>query len=440
MPTYYSLEAQGFWEPFKMLQQGLSARADRAQRERFFKSQETRLKEQDKLNRMQVKQAMKINKLNLQEAQQEKKQKTFLRGLTPDVFKPTMTEQFVPEGADEASIAAYQKSLQGPIDWNKPIHLQPPEIQQRVANLAAEGGVSLPDVAQQFEMNRQFLGKPYQPPVEAPQVPGMVPTAVQVQTPQGATVSYRGEASTVVPPGMQVTQASVGPDGIPTYTMKPSEFIQEEREAVRVQKAKDIMAISSVKSYSKAAVQLGALNKLVAFGKANAESGDWNILGPNDMALIFTYMKTIDPDSVVREGEFRSAKMTGSKLDEMQTLWSQVLNGQMLTQRQREGFLTAARNVIEEYSKQAQKDAKVVDPNFDTSSLQIAPELRGVKFTVNDIREADTLFRGGALQYGDQIEIRNPDGRYSKYTWAPRPTQGSMSVNPGGPQVTAPGQ
>lgn len=71
--------------------------------------------------------------------------------------------------------------------------------------------------------------------------------------------------------------------------------------------------------------------------------------GATDMALVYTYMKILDPASVVRESEYGVAAQTDlSKIDAATTdLINKVLNGAtVLTDKQRASLIAAARGTI----------------------------------------------------------------------------------------------
>ena len=64
----------------------------------------------------------------------------------------------------------------------------------------------------------------------------------------------------------------------------------------------------------------------------------------NDMALIYSFAKINDPNSVVRESEFASAAKVGTYGQAVQVAANKVANGEMLTPAQRADFLNAAGN------------------------------------------------------------------------------------------------
>lgn len=65
--------------------------------------------------------------------------------------------------------------------------------------------------------------------------------------------------------------------------------------------------------------------------------------GASDTALIFSFMKTLDPTSVVREGEFALAAQVGGAGDRIVTMFSKVDSGERLTPAQRQELVNAGR-------------------------------------------------------------------------------------------------
>ena len=61
-----------------------------------------------------------------------------------------------------------------------------------------------------------------------------------------------------------------------------------------------------------------------------------------DLALIFNYMKVLDPGSTVREGEFATAQNSGSIPARVVALHNKVLRGERLSPQQRADFFDRA--------------------------------------------------------------------------------------------------
>lgn len=66
-----------------------------------------------------------------------------------------------------------------------------------------------------------------------------------------------------------------------------------------------------------------------------------------DISLIFAYMKMLDPVSVVREGEFATAQNASGIPDRVLNAYNKALNGERLSPRQRQDFVTQARNIFD---------------------------------------------------------------------------------------------
>lgn len=64
--------------------------------------------------------------------------------------------------------------------------------------------------------------------------------------------------------------------------------------------------------------------------------------GPGDIALIFSYMKMLDPGSVVREGEFATAQNSAGVPSAIANIYNKALSGERLTEGQRKMFKAQA--------------------------------------------------------------------------------------------------
>lgn len=64
--------------------------------------------------------------------------------------------------------------------------------------------------------------------------------------------------------------------------------------------------------------------------------------GAGDLALIFNYMKVLDPGSTVREGEFATAQNSGGIPGKIRSLYNSVVDGKRLGHTQRADFVDRA--------------------------------------------------------------------------------------------------
>jgi len=74
-----------------------------------------------------------------------------------------------------------------------------------------------------------------------------------------------------------------------------------------------------------------------AYSRIVASAQDPSAAG--DLALIFNYMKVLDPGSTVREGEFATAQNAGGVDARVRSLFNSVVDGTRLTAEQRADFL-----------------------------------------------------------------------------------------------------
>ena len=71
-----------------------------------------------------------------------------------------------------------------------------------------------------------------------------------------------------------------------------------------------------------------------------------------DVALIFAYMKMLDPGSVVREGEFATAEQAQGVPSQIVNLYNRAISGERLPDTVRMDFLSQARNLYQNASAQ----------------------------------------------------------------------------------------
>ena len=93
-----------------------------------------------------------------------------------------------------------------------------------------------------------------------------------------------------------------------------------------------------------------------AYNKINKSANDPSAAG--DLALIFSYMKILDPGSTVREGEFANAQNAGSIPVAIQNIWNRAMTGERLQPEQRADFLNQSKNLYEAQAQGYQQGVK----------------------------------------------------------------------------------
>jgi hypothetical protein len=71
-----------------------------------------------------------------------------------------------------------------------------------------------------------------------------------------------------------------------------------------------------------------------------------------DLALIFNYMKMLDPGSAVKESEFANAQNAAGVPDQIRNQWNKMLSGERLNPNQRVEFKSQAKSIFDKYKKQ----------------------------------------------------------------------------------------
>ncbi len=81
--------------------------------------------------------------------------------------------------------------------------------------------------------------------------------------------------------------------------------------------------------------------------------------GASDISLVYSYMRMLDPNSSVREGEYATAQNSGGIPDKIRALYNGAKDGQKLTPEMRQGFLGEARGLMKaQLDSQDEQDAR----------------------------------------------------------------------------------
>jgi hypothetical protein len=86
---------------------------------------------------------------------------------------------------------------------------------------------------------------------------------------------------------------------------------------------------------------------------ANIESSAKADSGPGDIALITSFMKMLDPGSVVRETEFATARDTAGLYSRLENALQKAQNGKFLNETQRKEYVDLAKQYLEASQKKA---------------------------------------------------------------------------------------
>ena len=110
----------------------------------------------------------------------------------------------------------------------------------------------------------------------------------------------------------------------------------EEELAASTEIRKEFNALQPVKDFAN---RQGALGIIQGSAQEPSPAGD--------LALIFAYMRMLDPGSVVRESEFQLAASAGSLPQRAQAAYDQLMTGRRLTEQQRRDFINRSRTLYQ---------------------------------------------------------------------------------------------
>ena len=135
-------------------------------------------------------------------------------------------------------------------------------------------------------------------------------------------------------------------------------------------------------------------------GYLNAVSTDLqNATAQDDIALIFSFMKVLDPTSVVREGEFATAQRYTGLLDSLGVKFDKVVNGNLLSDTQRTNILNSLKG---RYT--------TAEKNFDQVYTQYTNRAEQYRIDPEDV----------VIDYRDPVSSYNAgqaSGRPESYTY-----------------------
>jgi hypothetical protein len=184
---------------------------------------------------------------------------------------------------------------------------------------------------------------------------GRPPSNVFLQGPGGQYFmgSTRGDGP-VVP--------VVDPTNNPVFSPKADDIKTAEEKAIKDAEIRNVdlenkyrtelQGLPHIKEYQMAGIGLDKVRN--AAGRIQASIGAKMEPTPaDDIALIFGYMKTIDPTSVVRETEFATAQNAAGVPDRIRNMWNNAKNGTRLTPEQRQEFISSAESQFQAYESKA---------------------------------------------------------------------------------------
>lgn len=130
-----------------------------------------------------------------------------------------------------------------------------------------------------------------------------------------------------------------------------------------------------------------------AYTRIKAAGSDPTAAG--DLALIFNYMKMLDPGSTVREGEFANAQNAGGLPERLRAQYNKAVNGEFLSANQRKDFLDRASKLY----KGQQVDQRRLEKRYEglAKNNKLNPENVIIKYEDSDGAEMQSITESQAL-------------------------------------------
>jgi len=115
-------------------------------------------------------------------------------------------------------------------------------------------------------------------------------------------------------------------------------------------------------------------------GYSRLQAASRDQTGASDIALVYGFMKMLDPGSVVREGEFATAANAGGIPDRVIALYNSVLNGEKLSDDVRASFLQQGQRQFEAaQQRQAalEEQYRSLSEQYRFDPRRITPDMSG---------------------------------------------------------------
>lgn len=161
--------------------------------------------------------------------------------------------------------------------------------------------------------------------------------------------------------------------------------------------------------------------------RALSQNAD-NATAQDDLAMIFSFMRALDPGSVVREGEFATAQNAAGVPEQVRNQFNRIVSGERLSPQQRREFASTADRLYraerDTYNQQATQyrqlaEAQGINPDFvarryvpDQPSPDAAPIAGGqpVPTASRGMGEIEFGATGGAPAGADRYQREIEDG------------------------------
>lgn len=128
--------------------------------------------------------------------------------------------------------------------------------------------------------------------------------------------------------------------------------------------------------------------------------------GISDIAAVFSFMKSLDPRSVVREGEFQMAASASGVFDQLMNTGEKLKDGKILP----EDAVKAMRELAPRLIKHWVESADSLRSNYEGKVRYLSPEQEDIDVFLGKRSELDYFNRGAMSETGIPEAVIVPDG------------------------------
>ena len=171
-------------------------------------------------------------------------------------------------------------------------------------------------------------------------------TGEEIESPRADTTKFQSKIGKLIGDQKTIRQA-FGAESPQAAAI--NELIESEQKG---EKPKQTDIAGQRKEFTKLSGEVITMANAVR--KINATPDD----ASGDLALVFSFMKILDPGSTVREGEFANASNAAGVPERVRNLWNKVQTGEFLTPTQRRQFRNTALKTFESQIPQHEKNEK----------------------------------------------------------------------------------
>lgn len=129
-----------------------------------------------------------------------------------------------------------------------------------------------------------------------------------------------------------------------------------------------------------------------------------------DIAMIFNYMKMLDPQSVVRESEFATAANAGSIPERIRAQYNKALQGERLTESMRKDYVSRANKLYDAQLKGYNKNKKNYEKLAKERGLDPNKVILDFETTTDELKDTYTAPNGKTYSQADIMETARKRG------------------------------